>query len=534
MDARTFAERCSGARKLDDERFRMDCPINPEHTLVARNAGDRLVIMCFEHCANGAVLDALNLAEADLKIPPSDSGMGTAGTETPGETLSVNGTSSNGVRPQLRALAPIDIWKFRVAKVVEADCEQAHELTYRNTSQEALIDSATQNALAIIQEAGLLPPEETDLELEVRHIAEGVLQGYLDKYEAGTSPTIISVDPIMQAVDNALTNIVKNDCIEFETTDKYLSRVREARGRTKILVENIARSHSLGMLVGRAWQGKTTLAANLCRAMHLGEKFLGNQCYRSRVGYMALERNGEDVAALFEKWGIQDQVQFVDSVPMGDPREMARALAFAVRRYELEAVTVDHLIGMIRMLDGNDYVGVSMALAPFSAVTKITGVYLQLLHHQPKGISTGTEINVMGSEAFRAATDTLMEASKIGNNYFFRAQMRGSADIERVRVKVSDDGLVGGDESVEGVKAEVLEALQGFDKEVSKDALVDKYPALTTFHAKTILRALKELYDAGQIGRDKKRGRQVYWVLGGIVDAEKPKQGNIEFDPAKS
>jgi hypothetical protein len=349
------------------------------------------------------------------------------------------------------------------------------------------------------------------------------IQTHLDRYTgAGATLTIISKDPILQAVERALANIVKADSITFETSDRYLRRVREERGHTRVLVEKNARSHSLGMLVGRAWQGKTTIGANRCRSMLLGESFLGYACHPARVGYMALERNGEAVAEWFEKWGIAERVKFVDAVPMGDPRAMASALAFAVRKYELEAVWVDHLIGMVRMMDGNDYVGVSNALAPFNVVTKITGVYLELLHHQPKATATGTEINVMGSEAFRAATDTLMEACKIGSNYFFRAQMRGQNDIERVRVRLLPDGLIAGEESVEGLKAEILDALQGLDKEISSAGLVTMFPELASFHRKTFMRTLKALEEDGQIGREKKRGRYVYWARGGMAEATTP------------
>lgn len=257
-----------------------------------------------------------------------------------------------------------------------------------------------------------------------------------------TSPTVIVTDPIVKEVDRALSKIVQPNSIEFLKASTYLDNVRAFRGKQKTITDRLSRSHSVGMIVGRAWHGKTTVAANLTRARVLGEKFLPYQCYRSRVGYMGLERNGGDVAELFEAWGTADQIQFIDSVPMGDPRQMALALAYAIRRQELEVVTVDHLIGLIHMQDGNDYVGVSQALPPFSVVAKMTGAYIELLHHKPKAATTGAEINVMGSEAFRAAIDTLMEASKIGNNYFFRAQMRGSPDIERLRVTRSEEGLL--------------------------------------------------------------------------------------------
>jgi hypothetical protein len=261
--------------------------------------------------------------------------------------------------------------------------------------------------------------------------------------------------PVMSAIEKALVRVDRPN-VDFEDTNQYISRAQAERGQTSILCEGLLRTHSLSMIVGRAWAGKTTLAINFARALALGEPFLGRQCTRCRVGYMALERNGgEEVGQKLLDWGTADKVLITDAVPFtNDPREMARALAHAIYKTGLEVVFVDHLIGMINIMDGNDYAGVSRALAPFGAVAKITGTTIILLHHQPKAHTTGNEINVMGSEAFRAATDTLMEASKLGQNYFFRAGIRGFPDIERLRVsKDEQTGILTADEGLAGTES---------------------------------------------------------------------------------
>jgi hypothetical protein len=101
--------------------------------------------------------------------------------------------------------------------------------------------------------------------------------------------------------------------------------------------------------------------------------------------------------------------------------------------------------------DGNDYAAVSNAIEPLSRVAKKTGAHLMLLHHQGKG-AVREEIDAMGSEAYRAAADVLIEASKSKGEHFIRATIRGADDLPKTRVTVD---LETGE--VEAVEAEVAE-----------------------------------------------------------------------------
>lgn len=534
MDLRHFAGRFSDVHWLGEDRFKARCPLaghpdgDAECSLVARLSDGRIQVACFSGLAHsGSILAALHLTPADLRV---------AIPEAPASPPAVLG---NGMARSLED--QWKNWKVIISHLVTRDFQEAIKSAsgrnmMLNTPPPELDNSAVNNVLAVIDSGQQLfqPPEKlnrSELEQRIRPVAVGTIEDELSKYRSKlpAGPSVVSIDPIVKEVEQALSRIVTPTSIEFLKTSAYLDNVRTFRGKQRVITEQLARSHSVGMIVGRAWHGKTTIAANLTRARVLNEMFLGYQCHSCRVGYMGLERNAADVAQLFENWNVADAIQFVDSVPMGDPREMALALAYAIRHYELEVVTVDHLIGLIHMTDGNDYVGVSQALMPFSVVAKMTGAYIELLHHRPKAATTGNEINVMGSEAFRAATDTLMEASKIGNNYFFRAQMRGSADIERVRVTRSEEGLLAGEDSVEGVRLEILSALEGLDKEISKASLIKQCPELEQFHPKSILRALRALEDAGLVAREKKRGTFVYWI-----PENQPQQGNLPINSGEN
>ncbi len=339
---------------------------------------------------------------------------------------------------------------------------------------------------------------------------EGEIEGLL---ETGT----LAGDPILATIDKALIEVVSAGALRFDFASAYLEAFRTERGKSIELCAGMLRTRNLSLLVGRAWAGKTTISMNLVRGLRQSGMFLGRACRPdTKIAYLALERNGSEVAEQFEAWGIADQIFFLDRVPMGDPREMARALAYEIHRRGVEITIVDHLVGMIHLEDGNDYVGVSRALAPFNAIAKYTSSHVLLLHHQPKTAGMGTEINVMGSEAFRAATDCLMEASKIGQNYFFRAQSRGVPDVERLRVTRGEDGVLDSEPGVEGLKAEILSTLASAEGACTSAKIVDISPELKAVDRKNLTRALRELFEANLICRDGKgkRGSPFYYSVG--------------------
>ena len=170
---------------------------------------------------------------------------------------------------------------------------------------------------------------------------------------------------------------------------------------------------------------------------------------------MALERNGASVARLFSAWGLAD-VAFLDEIPTLKGAELAALLEGEIGRLQLEVVIVDHLQNLTQVPDGNDYASVSNALEPLLRVAKKTGAHLVLLHHQGKDAAR-EEIDAMGSEAYRAAADVLIEASKSGESHFVRAIIRGEADLPKTRIIVNlQTGEV---DAVEARAAEIATAI---------------------------------------------------------------------------
>ena len=220
----------------------------------------------------------------------------------------------------------------------------------------------------------------------------------------------------------------------FRTVAEYLTEAR-ARTAKKAYWAGILREGEVSMLAGRALAGKSTLACALTRALTLGIPLLGHACVKSRVGYMALERNGSAVARLFAAWNLES-VAFLDETPNLSPAALAQFIEAEILKHKLEVVIVDHLQNLAKIRDSKDYSLVSMALEPLQKLAKKTGVHILVLHHQGKTERDGV-IDVMGSEAYRAAVDALLEARARDGQHYVRGEIRGEADLPRTRVTVN-------------------------------------------------------------------------------------------------
>jgi putative DNA primase/helicase len=238
--------------------------------------------------------------------------------------------------------------------------------------------------------------------------------------------------------------------VGFHPVAEYLSQ-NAARAERKSFWAGILRAGEISMLAGRAMAGKSTFACALTRALHLGVPLLGRDCAKAKVGYMALERNGANVARLLKSWGLSD-VLLLDQLPAIPLVGLAAFIKGEIVRHGLEVVIVDHLQTLAKITDSKDYSLVSLALEPFQKVAKETGAHILLLHHQGKTEREGV-IDVMGSEAYRAAVDTLLEAKARKPDYFVRGETRCEADLLRTKVTINlETGEV---ESIDAHQAEM-------------------------------------------------------------------------------
>lgn len=286
----------------------------------------------------------------------------------------------------------------------------------------------------------------------------------------------------------------------FRTAAEYLSEVK-MRSQKKPYWQGIIREGEVSLLLGRPFAGKSTFACALTLALHRGDTLLGRPCAQTRVAYLALERNGQNVAELFETWGIAGQVTFADETPAfkGDGSELADSLEREIRKRGLEVVIVDHLQNLMSVPDGNDYAKVSNAIAPLARIAKKTGAHLMLLHHQGKGAAR-EEIDAMGSEAYRGAADVLIEASKSGESHFIRTNIRGG-DGNLPKTRVAVDLKTGEVTAVEASQVEFINnkkvVCDYVDAHGGEGVTIDTIQEETGIRRNTVLKILDEAVKGG-------------------------------------
>lgn len=307
----------------------------------------------------------------------------------------------------------------------------------------------------------------------------------------------------------------KKKGLQMQTAQEYLAEMKTRSARRCFLGGLVYAGDVVGLL-GRPFTGKSTLACAMTKAWVLGcPSFLGRQCAKARVGYLALERNGSKVAALFEKWGIAAEIAFTDFVTPMKPDELVAVLEAAIKSHGLQVIVIDHAQSLLRIADTSAYGAVSLALEPINLVAKETGVAVILLYHQGKPqIGKGQQaadggdgqINAMGSEAWRAACDVLMETTRSANKrYSLRADVRGGDGLPRTLVKIDletgaavarDVAEVEAQEAAEAVKKYLATQSEPRDYAEIQDAVAMKRSPIVT--------ACRVGYEAGIYGREGK------------------------------
>lgn len=358
------------------------------------------------------------------------------------ESLKKNAHASNGVRPSSpppaieppstngkRMLTAMDVWKVRVASVIEADCEKAGNLTYQHTHPEQLVDSACNWALSVIRETGLMPPEPTDLELEVRNIASGVVQGYLDKHQAGAVVPAYAMSFEVQG-----TAIVANE--------EYLKR--------EPVVAGLCYSSAVAMITGGKHAGKSTLARWLaiCVAKHI--KFLDREVQQGEVLYLASE--DETMAARQELlrlgWGPDDPIKFLSMSNVEvDQLQFLESLKDYLRANPVKLVIMDMLFDFAPIRDEMSYAQTREAVGAIQSVASVGSCHIVVVHHAPKYLDPNkidAAVTALGSQGLAARVSPIIQVRRhgLGLHSVLSTSVRdprGEA-IEEKRLVLNGDG----------------------------------------------------------------------------------------------
>jgi hypothetical protein len=441
MDLRSLAHWVPGIHFLNEMKAEGKCilpghPDSDSSSLLLKQNGERLSVGCYAGLGHttDAILSAWHLTRDDLIVSrPAPQEPPAFERKRPEEPFSANGSRSNGTGPangqSRRVLAPIDIWRFRVAKVVEADCEQAHELTYQNTKPEALIDSATDHALDVIRQTGLMPPDKTDLELEVHNIAAGVVQGYLDKY------------------DTALVERQASYVMSFELHGTAIMANEEYLKRDPVIA-GLCYASAVSMITGGKHAGKSTLARWMAICVAKKIPFLEREVQQGQVLYLASE--DETMAARQELlrlgWGPEDPIKFLSmSTVTIDQVAFLKSLTDYIRDGEVKLIIMDMLFDFARITDEMSYAQTREALGTIQKVASAGNSHIVVVHHAPKHATfSDAAVTALGSQGLAARVSPIILVRRHGPGVHSVVTTsvrdpRGQA-IDEKRLTLKEDG----------------------------------------------------------------------------------------------
>jgi hypothetical protein len=296
----------------------------------------------------------------------------------------------------------MDRWKYRVAKIVEADCESMGPLSFANTKPDKLIEASSNWALSVIKESGLLPPEPTDLELEVHNIASGVVQGYIDQY-LPVNGNGIHLPDLPANIDPEL--ILKPLGIGA------LYQLYEDWQKVPWVWQGILPHGSLSLLVGKSESGKSTFVYALIYAIVRGLDFLGRACEPGRVLYLAGDPASELVAAqTFKALGLEasESVLTIRDALVGNPYAWPQFRKI-VADFQPTLIVLDTLAAAIN-LSTEQYAQAVQSQQPLSKLARDFNPNILSLHHSQKAAVDAYNVvdAALGSVGVAAVASTRM------------------------------------------------------------------------------------------------------------------------------
>lgn len=306
----------------------------------------------------------------------------------------------------------------------------------------------------------------------------------------------------------------------FRTAKVYLAEMKEEVRSKRWYVGDPDKRRGLFQagqcsgIVGRPWTGKSSGACTLTYCLLYGLPFLGYPIPEAvQVGYMALERNGSDVAELFERWGIDDRIAFLDRKPRTIENEhLPEYLHEQIIKHRLEFLVVDHLTNLVTIKNINDNSEVEEKLSPYNEVARDTGKHLCLLLYQGKHQGTGhsDQIDVLGAESLRGQFHSLFEAFKFGgDNHYLRGIVRHQLDFPRTRLQIDAVGKIYAlADQNSAVEELVIKTLVAADDWLTERAIREHEPQLAAVPRSTLLWNInKSMLDKGLIKRGGKGGK---------------------------
>lgn len=191
------------------------------------------------------------------------------------------------------------------------------------------------------------------------------------------------------------------------------------------LVENLLIQGGCSLLAAKPKVGKTTLSRCLALSVARGEEFLGQKTYARSVLLMTLEDKLSEVGRHFRELGAdaEDQISILSEAPktVSQLREIIEANKFGL-------VVIDTMIlGVRGLVDLNDYLQVSQAIAPYVQLARDANTHIMFCHHLSKRERGGGD-QILGSTALFGSVDAVLLIDRQKAKRTFHTIMRYGND----------------------------------------------------------------------------------------------------------
>ena len=454
MQLGAFSERLSGVRVLDQEGLRANCPLNPAHTLLVRRMGNRISIMCLEHCDEAAILEALGLVEDDLndhpdpppkkeprrprpqEAPPQAQGSPENDFQrrTPPQDLDAEQSVLGAVLIDNEVLATVrgvvstrDFYRDTHRTLFGAMCElidagkPVDALTMRtwlraHNKLEQITPTVITNLIDMVpavSNAGYYAElvREASVKRRIANDASAVVEMAYNGVRAESLLGEWQRRVTVLDRGNVPAEIPWED-LEAATiaNEEYLQR--------RPVIDKTAFSSAVSMITGGKHSGKSTLAHEMGIDVSQGIPFIGRDVMQGTVLYVASE--DEEMTARSELvrlgWRVGDPLKFfAKSKIRSDEFDFLKALTKDIQRFNAVLVIIDMLFDFVRIDDEMSYAGTRRAVGQIQDVASTTGAHICVVHHAPKNANIGdATIAALGSQGLAARVSPIILVRRFG------------------------------------------------------------------------------------------------------------------------
>lgn len=264
------------------------------------------------------------------------------------------------------------------------------------------------------------------------------------------------------------------------------------------LIDNLLIQGGCSLLAAKPKVGKTTFSRCLALAVARGEPFLGQNTIKREVLLMTLEDKLSEVGRHFRQLGACDDDGIF--VLTESPRSIPQ-LRLLISEKKFGLVIIDTMIlGVRGLMDLNDYLQVSQAVAPYVQLARETDSHIMFVHHLSKRERGGGD-QILGSTALFGSVDSVLLLDRQKQIRTFSTIMRYGKDWSLARLTMTDAGRIElGEEFDEEttITSQILESLTSVGRPVTEKEIESFVSGRTSEKRKS----LRQLLQQGLISRN--------------------------------